>query len=206
MYLRLTVEKLYEKSVFEKNSNLESLCFSLLLSVIVGYLPKIIAMMKLTTNAVVAALFLSSEAYASHEETSTRTRTRRMRSVNIYSSTPQHNELDKDIVDPYMGLPDEREQRDLKRSKPKKKPKPSKGSAPDPVLEMSMPTAAIAPDVQSFSYSLQDSTSTEESAGLPHRRAEERTYNSAMMTGHSSVVSAATIVSAIAGLAAFVLV
>eukprot|EP00984_Skeletonema_dohrnii_P023922 scaffold13023_cov155-Skeletonema_dohrnii-CCMP3373.AAC.2 len=105
-----------------------------------------------------------------------------------------------------MGLPDETEQRDLKRSKPKKKPKPSKGSAPDPVLEMSMPTAAIAPDVQSFSYSLQDSTSTEESADLPHRRAEERTYNSAMMTGHSSVVYAATIVSAIAGVAAFVLV
>ena len=212
--------------------------------------------MKLSTVA--AALLLSWEAYASsHEETLTRT-TRRMRSVNIYSSTPRRNELDKDIVDPYIGLPDESEQRGLaKHSKPKpkpsvesvpnpttlemsmptaasvsmsahqslsyplqhdstlqvfvpeqrglkkgSKPKPSKGGVP--TLEMSMPTGASMPDVQSFSYSLQDSTSTEENAGLPHRRAEELTYNSAMMTGHSSVVSAATIVSAIAGVAALV--
>eukprot|EP00984_Skeletonema_dohrnii_P009475 scaffold3623_cov144-Skeletonema_dohrnii-CCMP3373.AAC.3 len=216
--------------------------------------------MKLSTVA--AALLLSSEAYASHEETSTRTRTRRMRSINIYSSTPPRNELDKDIVDPYIGLPDESEQRGLaKHNKPKpsvelesvpnpttlemsmptaasvsmsahqslsyplqhdsnlqvfipeqrglkkgskSKPKPSKGSVP--TLEMSMPTAASMPDVQSFSYSLQDATSTEESAGLPHHRraAEEGTYNSAKMMGHSSVVAAAAIVSTFAGVAALV--
>eukprot|EP00984_Skeletonema_dohrnii_P009481 scaffold3624_cov69-Skeletonema_dohrnii-CCMP3373.AAC.2 len=213
--------------------------------------------MKLSTVAA-ALLLLSWEAYASHEETSTRT-TRRMRSVNIYSSTPQRNELDKDIVDPYIGLPDESEQRGLaKHNKPKpkpsiesapnptlemsmptaasismsahqslsyllqhdstlhvfipeqrglkkgSKPKPSKGSVP--TLEMSMPTGASMPDVQSFSYSLEDATSTEESAGLPHHRraAEEGTFNSAMMNGHSSVVAVAAIMSAFAGVVALV--
>ena len=215
--------------------------------------------MKLSTSTVAAALLLSWEAYASHEETSTRTSTtRRMRSVNIYSSAPKHNELDKDIVDPYIGLPDESEQRGLaKHNKPKpsvesvpnpitlemsmptaasvsmsahqslsyplqhdstlhvfvpeqrglkkgSKPKPSKGSVP--TLEMSMPTGASMPDVQSFSYSLQDATSTDESAGLPHHRraAEEGTYNCDMMIGHSSVVAAAAIVSAFAGVVALV--
>ena len=116
--------------------------------------------MKLSTNAVVAALLLSWEAYASHEETSTRTSTtRRMRSVNIYSSTPRRNELDKDIVDPYIGLPDESEQRGLAKHN---KPKPSVESVPNPItLEMSMPTAASVSMSanQSMSYPLQhDST------------------------------------------------
>ena len=116
--------------------------------------------MKLSTSTVAAALLLSWEAYASHEETSTRTSTtRRMRSVNIYSSAPKHNELDKDIVDPYIGLPDESEQRGLAKHN---KPKPSVESVPNPItLEMSMPTAASVSMSahQSLSYPLQhDST------------------------------------------------
>mmetsp|Transcript_1285 Transcript_1285/g.2047 ORF Transcript_1285/g.2047 Transcript_1285/m.2047 type:complete len:126 (-) Transcript_1285:127-504(-) len=95
------------------------------------------------------------------------------------------------------------EQRGLKKGS-KSKPKPSKGSVH--TLEMSMPTGASMPDVQSFSYSLQDATSTDESAGLPHHRraAEEGTSNSAMMIGHSSVVAAAAIASAFAGVVALV--
>eukprot|EP00984_Skeletonema_dohrnii_P001686 scaffold549_cov150-Skeletonema_dohrnii-CCMP3373.AAC.3 len=215
-------------------------------------------MMKLSTiAATTATLFLlSSEAYAAHEETSTRTR--RMRSVKIYSSTPQRNEeFGKDIVDPYIGLPDEREQRGLlKHNKPSvvesvplpppnlemsmpagtsmpvqslslsyplkettstaendvlpyqrglKHNKPSNGSVPNPTLEMSMPTGASMP-VQSFSYSLEDSTSTVEKDVLIRRRAaEEETYKSAMMVSHSSVfVVAAAIVSAVAGVVALV--
>ena len=144
--------------------------------------------MKFSTTTIAATLLLLGESYATaHKDTSAS----RMRSVKLYSSSPQH-----DVVDPYIGLPDEREQRSLEEL-----------SMPLATLEMSMPTATASfTDDQSFSYSLQDSTSTEESAGLPQRRAEERTYSSAMMTGHSSVVSAATIVSAIAGVAAFVLV
>mmetsp|Transcript_15201 Transcript_15201/g.22912 ORF Transcript_15201/g.22912 Transcript_15201/m.22912 type:complete len:216 (-) Transcript_15201:129-776(-) len=215
-------------------------------------------MMKLSTiAATTATLFLlSSEAYAAHEETSTRTR--RMRSVKIYSSTPQRNEeFGKDIVDPYIGLPDEREQRGLlKHNKPSvvesvplpppnlemsmptagtsmpahqslsyplkgststaeddvlpyqrglKHNKSSTGSVPNPTLEMSMPTGASMP-VQSFSYSLEDSTSTVEKDVLIRRRAaEEETYKSAMMVSHSSVfVVAAAIVSAVAGVVALV--
>mmetsp|Transcript_18789 Transcript_18789/g.27871 ORF Transcript_18789/g.27871 Transcript_18789/m.27871 type:complete len:218 (+) Transcript_18789:225-878(+) len=217
-------------------------------------------MMKLSTIATTTAtlLLLSSEAYAAHEETSTRTR--RMRSVKIYSSTPQHNEeFGKDIVDPYIGLPDEREQRGLlKHNKPSvvesvplptanlemsmptadtsmpahqslsyplkgststaendvipyqrglKHNKSSTGSVPNPTLEMSMPTGASMP-VQSFSYSLEDSTSTEAEENdvlIRRRAAEEETYNSAMMVDHSSVAAAAAaIVSAIAGVVALV--
>jgi len=181
-----------------------------------------------------------------------------MRSVKIYSSTPQHNEeFGKDIVDPYIGLPDEREQRGLlKHNKPSvvesvplptpnlemsmpagtsmpvqslsyplkgststaendilpyqrglKHNKSSTGSVPNPTLEMSMPSGASMP-VQSFSYSLEDSTSTEENDVLIRRRAaEEETYNSAMMVDHSSVFAAVTvtaIVSAVAGVVALV--
>ena len=216
--------------------------------------------MKLTTIATTTAtlFLLSSEAYAAHEETSTRTR--RMRSVKIYSSTPQRNEeFGKDIVDPYIGLPDEREQRGLlKHNKPSvvesvplptpnlemsmptagtsmpahqslsyplkgststaeddvlpyqrdlKHNKSSTGSVPSPTLEMSMPSGASMP-VQSFSYSLEDSTSTEESDVLIRRRAaEEETYNSAMMVDHSSAFAAVTvaaIVSAVAGVVVLV--
>jgi len=219
--------------------------------------------MKLTTIATTTAtlFLLSSEAYAAHEETSTRTR--RMRSVKIYSSTPQRNEeFGKDVVDPYIGLPDEREQRRLKHNKPSvvesvplpipnlemsmptadtsmpahqslsyplkgststaekdvlpyqrglKHNKSSTGSVPNPTLEleMSMPTGASMP-VQSFSYSLEDSASTEESDVLIHRRAaEEETYNSAMMVDHSSssafaAVTVTAIVSAVAGVVALV--
>eukprot|EP00985_Skeletonema_marinoi_P012366 scaffold5949_cov90-Skeletonema_marinoi.AAC.4 len=84
--------------------------------------------------------------------------------------------------------------------------KSSTGSVPNPTLEMSMPSGASMP-VQSFSYSLEDSTSTEESDVLIRRRAaEEETYNSAMMVDHSSVVVAvaAAIVSAVAGVVALV--
>jgi len=216
--------------------------------------------MKLSTIATTTAtlLLLSSEAYAAHEETSTRTR--RMRSVKIYSSTPHRNEeFGKDIVDPYIGLPDEREQRGLlKHNKPSvvesvplptanlemsmptadtsmpahqslsyplkgststaendvipyqrglKHNKSSTGSVPNPTLEMSMPTGASMP-VQSFSYSLEDSTSTEAEENdvlIRRRAAEEETYNSAMMVDHSSVAAAAAaIVSAIAGVVALV--
>ena len=142
--------------------------------------------MKLSTIA--ATLLLLGESYATaHKDTSAS----RMRSVKLYSSSPQH-----DVVDPYIGLPDEREQRSLEEL-----------SMPLATLEMSMPTATASfTDDQSFSYSLEDSTSTEKNDVLIRRRAaEEEIYNSAMMVDHSSVFAAvAAIVSAVAGVVALV--
>ena len=67
-------------------------------------------MMKLSTLAA-AALLLSGEAYAQVVETTPR----RLRKMNIYSSSSlrRDTEFGRDVVDPYLGLPDEREQRHL---------------------------------------------------------------------------------------------
>ena len=66
--------------------------------------------MKLSTLAA-AALLLSGEAYAQVVETTPR----RLRKMNIYSSSSlrRDTEFGRDVVDPYLGLPDEREQRHL---------------------------------------------------------------------------------------------
>eukprot|EP00986_Skeletonema_menzelii_P011646 scaffold6077_cov75-Skeletonema_menzelii.AAC.5 len=208
-------------------------------------------MMKLSTIPTLL-LFLSSEAYASES--------RRMRSVKIYSSTPQRNaEFGKDIVDPYIGLPDEREERGLKKDKNPsteetlpvlptlemsmpsgtsssmsmslshpplkgssstgengvvpnqrglKGKKPSDESVPAPTLEMSMPTgASLSMPVESFSYSLEGSSSSstgENDILIRRRAAEEETYNGAMMTDCCSAISAATIVTVIVGVVALV--
>ncbi len=128
--------------------------------------------MKLSNIATTTTLLLlSREAYASHEETSTHTR--RMRSVKIYSSTPQRNpEFGiKDIVDPYIGLPDERELE--QRGFAKRHKKPSAVSVPNPIpsLEMSMPAVTSMPSQsQVLSYPLKGSTSTKENDVLPYQR------------------------------------
>mmetsp|Transcript_1310 Transcript_1310/g.2006 ORF Transcript_1310/g.2006 Transcript_1310/m.2006 type:complete len:144 (-) Transcript_1310:141-572(-) len=143
--------------------------------------------MKLSTIA--ATLLLLGESYATaHKDTSAS----RMRSVKLYSSSPQH-----DVVDPYIGLPDEREQRSLEEL-----------SMPLATLEMSMPNATASfTDDQSFSYSLQGSAPTGENAVLPSNpvvAAAEASYNSAMMMGHSPVVVAAAAATAIAGVVVLV--
>mmetsp|Transcript_11827 Transcript_11827/g.18163 ORF Transcript_11827/g.18163 Transcript_11827/m.18163 type:complete len:218 (+) Transcript_11827:161-814(+) len=127
--------------------------------------------MKLSNIATTTTLLLlSSEAYASHEETSTHTL--RMRSVKIYSSTPQRNpEFGKDIVDPYIGLPDERELE--QRGLAKRHKKPTAVSVPNPIpsLEMSMPAVTSMPSQsQVLSYPLKGSTSTKENDVLPYQR------------------------------------
>lgn len=132
--------------------------------------------MKLSTIVATLLLLGESKNAAAHKETSTS----RMRSVKLYSSTPQH-----DAVDPFIGLPDEREQRGLEAH-----------SMPLITLEMSMPTSLAD---QSFSYSLQGSPPAGENAVLPIVVAAEAAYSSAMMMGRSSAVAAATIVSAVAG-------
>ncbi len=131
--------------------------------------------MKLSTIATTTTLFLlSGRAYASYEETSTHTR--RMRSVKIYSSAPQRNaESGKDIVDPYIGLPDEREQRGLvERHK-----KPSAVSLPNPIssLEMSMPAGTSMSLSQSLSNPLKGSTSPGDV--LPYQRVLKGSKSSA---------------------------
>ena len=69
-----------------------------------------------------------------------------------------------DVVDPYIGLPDERKQRDLKHNS---KPKPGRYPTSAPTLEMSMPTGAS----MSSSYPLkQESTSTEGNDAMIRRR------------------------------------
>ena len=111
-----------------------------------------------------------------------------MRSVKLYSSTLEH-----EVVDPYIGLPDERrEKRSLEAH-----------SMPLTTLEMSMPSLAAASLTdQSFSYSLEDSALAGENAVLPVVTAAEAAYNSAVEMGRSSVVVVATTVSVIAGVVA----
>ena len=136
-------------------------------------------------SIIVAALLVLGESNAAaHKETSTR----RMRSVKLYSSTLEH-----EVVDPYIGLPDERrEQRSLEAH-----------SMPLTTLEMSMPSAAASSLTdQSFSYSLEDSTPAGENAVLPVVTAAEAAYNSAMEMGCSSAVVVAATVSVIAGVVA----
>ena len=142
--------------------------------------------MKLSATA--ATLYLLGESYAAaHKGTSTS----RMRSVKLYSSTTEHG-----VVDPYIGLPDERRQRSLDEL-----------TMSLTTLEMSMPTIAARLTDQSFFYSLQGAAPAAENAGLPVAviviAAAEEAYNSATMMSHSSVVVAAVaIVSAIAGVVA----
>ena len=136
-------------------------------------------------SIIVAALLVLGESNAAaHKETSTR----RMRSVKLYSSTLEH-----EVVDPYIGLPDERrEQRSLEAH-----------SMPLTTLEMSMPSAAASSLTdQSFSYSLEDSTPAGENAVLPVVTAAEAAYNSAREMSCSSAVVVATAVSVIAGVVA----
>lgn len=140
--------------------------------------------MKLSTT-VAALLVLGESNAAAYKETSTR----RMRSVKLYSST-----LEYEVVDPYIGLPDERrEQRSLEAY-----------SMPLTTLEMSMPSLAAASLTdQSFSYSLEDSAPARENAVLPVVTAAEAAYNSAVEMGRSSaVVVTTTTVSVIAGVVA----
>ena len=140
--------------------------------------------MKLSTT-VAALLVLGESNAAAYKETSTR----RMRSVKLYSST-----LEYEVVDPYIGLPDERrEQRSLEAH-----------SMPLTTLELSMPSAAAASVTdQSFSYSLEDSApAAGDNAVLPVVTAAEATYNSAIKMGCFSVVFVATTVSVIAGVVA----
>mmetsp|Transcript_10609 Transcript_10609/g.21202 ORF Transcript_10609/g.21202 Transcript_10609/m.21202 type:complete len:143 (+) Transcript_10609:50-478(+) len=138
---------------------------------------------------IAATLLLWASNATAHKDTSAS----RMRSVKLYSSSTQH-----DVVDPYIGLPDEREQRSLEEL-----------SMPLATLEMSMPTATASfTNDQSFSYSLQGFAPTVENAVLPSSpvvAAAEAAYSRAMMMGRSSVgVTAVAIVTAIAGVVVLV--
>ncbi|KAL7492755.1 hypothetical protein ACHAWT_001768 [Skeletonema menzelii] len=136
-------------------------------------------------SIIVATLLLLGESNAAAPK---ETSTRRMRSVKLYSSAPQH-----DIVDPFIGLPDESGQRGLEvHSMPL--------SMPLTALEMSMPTASLTD--QSFSYSLEESAPPRENEVLPVVAAAESAYNSATVMGRTSAVIAATTVSVISGIVA----
>ena len=138
--------------------------------------------MKLSTTAATLLLFGQSYA-AAHRETSTS----RMRSVKLYSSASEH-----DVVDPYIGLPDERKQRSLEEL-----------SMSLTTLEMSMTTAPASLTDQSFSYLIQGPVPPGENAVLPAViAAAEEAYSSAPRMDHFSVEVAATIVSAIVGVVA----
>jgi hypothetical protein len=150
--------------------------------------------MKLSTIA--AALLLSSEAYAAQE-------VGRMRKVKIYSSSTllRNVELGRDVVDPYIGLPDERGQRGLEKQLP----------VPPIALEMSPATSS---NDKSFSLEMSMPATSSNDQSVPYLPVQgganavvakaESAENSAMTTGHSSVAAVATIVSAIAGVVAFV--
>lgn len=69
--------------------------------------------MRISSNIIAAALLLSSEVCAAQvvEET---TIAHRRRKVKIYSSSSiRRGELNRDAVDPFLGLPDERDERHL---------------------------------------------------------------------------------------------
>mmetsp|Transcript_9538 Transcript_9538/g.14574 ORF Transcript_9538/g.14574 Transcript_9538/m.14574 type:complete len:103 (-) Transcript_9538:218-526(-) len=74
-----------------------------------------------------------------------------MRSVKLYSSASEH-----DVVDPYIGLPDERKQRSLEEL-----------SMSMTTLEMSMTTDPASLTDQIFSYSIQGPVPAGENAVLP---------------------------------------
>jgi len=166
--------------------------------------------MKLSTIA--AALLLSSEAYAAQE-------VGRMRKVKIYSSSTllRNVELGRDVVDPYIGLPDERGQRGLE----KQLPVPPIALEMSPAtsltdqsfsLELSMP--ATSSNDKNFSLEMSMPATSSNDQSVPYLPVQgganavvakaESAENSAMTTGHSSVAAVATIVSAIAGVVAFV--
>lgn len=127
-------------------------------------------MLKLATIA--TALLLSVEANAA--------KVGRNRKVNIYSSK---SEFGRETVDPYLGFPDEREQRSLQE-----------GSV---ALEMSMPAA-----IGSMAGLSIPAGEGGFGANAVVAAAESADSSSAMTMGHSAAV--ATIVSAIAGVAALV--
>ena len=93
-----------------------------------------------------------------------------------------------DVVDPYIGLPDERKQRDLKHNS---KPKPGRYPTPMPILEMSMPTGTSMPNQQSFSYPQHDAVSASTASdvvdpyiGLPdERKQRDLKHNSKQKPG-----------------------
>jgi hypothetical protein len=144
-------------------------------------------MMKLATIA--AALLLSSEANAA--------KVGRNRKVNIYSSK---SEVSRETTDPYLGFPDEREQRSLQE-----------GSVS---LEASMPAEIGSVAIGSVALEMSIPVAVGSMAGLSMPAGEgglganavvasaESSENSAMTVGHSAAV--ATIVSAIAGVVALV--
>jgi hypothetical protein len=176
-------------------------------------------MMKLATIA--AALLLSVEANAA--------KVGRNRKVNIYSSK---SEFGRETVDPYLGFPDEREQRSLQEgsvalemsmpaatgsvalemSMPAASGSVAIGSV---ALEMSMPAATGSVAIGSVALEMSMPTAIGSMAGLSLpageggfganaviAAAESADSSSAMTMGHSAAV--ATIVSAIAGVAALV--
>eukprot|EP00984_Skeletonema_dohrnii_P037984 scaffold40707_cov228-Skeletonema_dohrnii-CCMP3373.AAC.3 len=84
------------------------------------------------STIIATALLLSSEACAAQvlEEA----KTHRLRKVKIYSSSfIRRGELSSDAVDPYLGLPDEREERDLQDE--------GRGSSKSDKLGFSLPTS-----------------------------------------------------------------
>jgi hypothetical protein len=147
-------------------------------------------MMKLATIA--AALLLSSEANAA--------KVGRNRKVNIYSSK---SEVSRETTDPYLGFPDEREQRSLQEgsvsleaSMPAEIGSVAIGSV---ALEMSMPVAiGSIGSVAGLSMPAGEGGLGANAVVASATSSE----NSAMTMGHSAAV--ATIVSAIAGVVALV--
>jgi hypothetical protein len=116
--------------------------------------------MKLATTVIATALLISSKAFAVKVE--------RNRKVKIYSSTLVLKSVKDDIVDPFLALPDEREQRGLQElsmsmsssigSVPMSMSSSigsvptTIGSMPLTTLEMSMPATIGCVATQSFSY------------------------------------------------------
>ena len=66
------------------------------------------------STTIATALLLSSGACAAQAQVLEEAKTQRLRKVKIYSSSSiRRGELSSGAVDPYLGLPDEREERDL---------------------------------------------------------------------------------------------
>jgi hypothetical protein len=158
-------------------------------------------MLKLATIA--TALLLSVEANAA--------KVGRNRKVNIYSSK---SEFGRETVDPYLGFPDEREQRSLQEGSValEMSMPAATGSV---ALEMSTPAAIGSVAIGSVALEMSMPAAIGSMAGLSIpageggfganavvAAAESADSSSAMTMGHSAAV--ATIVSAIAGVAALV--
>jgi len=157
--------------------------------------------MKLATIA--AALLLSVEANAA--------KVGRNRKVNIYSSK---SEFGRETVDPYLGFPDEREQRSLQEGSVALEMSMTAATG-SVALEMSTPAAIGSVAIGSVALEMSMPAAIGSMAGLSIpagegglganavvAAAESADSSSAMTMGHSAAV--ATIVSAIAGVAALV--